>query len=56
MGVVSTRTITQYAPYKLRDKAKRDNAIKELIDHGRIVLLKEGKRQEIQINPKLLEN
>lgn len=56
VDVVSTRTITQYAPYKLRDKAKRDNAIQELIDHGRIVLLKEGKRQEIQINPKLLED
>lgn len=56
VDVVSTRTITQYAPYKLRDKAKRDSAIQELIEHRRIVLLKDGKRQEIQINPKLLED
>ncbi|WP_423708813.1 DUF3987 domain-containing protein [Undibacterium sp. WLX3042] len=52
---VSTRTISQYAPNKLRNKAKRDTAIQELIHHGRIVLVQNSKKQEIQINPQLLE-
>jgi putative DNA primase/helicase len=51
---VSTRTMSQYAPYKLRDKIKRESAIQELIERGRAALLKNGKRLEVMINPQLL--
>lgn len=52
---VSTRTISQYAPYQVRDKSKRDKAIQELKEHCRIVDVKNGKKHEIQINPQLLK-
>jgi len=54
MDVVSTRTVSRSGPNQLRDKERRDAAIVELIDRGHIVLLKSGKKQEIQLNPQLL--
>jgi putative DNA primase/helicase len=54
VDAVPTRTMSQYAPYKLRDKAKRDSAIQELIDRGRIVLIQNGKKQDVLVNPQLL--
>jgi len=52
---VSTRIMSQFAPYKLRNKAKRDSALKELINHARISLVQNGKKQEVRVNPHLLE-
>jgi putative DNA primase/helicase len=55
VDIVSTRTVAQYGPAKLRDKSTLTAAIDELIGHGRAVLIQVGKKREIQINPKLLE-
>jgi putative DNA primase/helicase len=54
VDVVSTRNIAQYGPGRLRAKEKLQAAIQELIEHGRIVLIQNGKKREIQINPQLL--
>lgn len=51
---VSTRTMSQYAPSKLRHTSKRNTALQELINLGRIVLFKNGKKQGVLINPQLL--
>lgn len=56
VDTISTRVTSQYGPAKLRDKAKLNAAIQELIDHGRIVLLQNGRKREIQINPNLIGN
>lgn len=52
---VSTRTVAQYGPARLRDKASLTAAVDELIGHGRAVLITAGRKREIQINPLLLE-
>jgi putative DNA primase/helicase len=52
---VSTRTVAQYGPARLRDKASLTAAVDELIGHGRAVLITAGRKREIQINPQLLE-
>jgi len=54
VAVVPTRTIAQLGPGRLRAKDKLSAAIQELIEHGRIILLQNGKKREIQINPQLL--
>ncbi len=51
---VSTRLISQYAPSRLRDKLRRDNAIRELISHNRVALVQSEKKQSLLINPNLL--
>lgn len=55
VDVVSTRTVAQYGPSRLRDKAALSSAIQELIEHGRALLIQNGKKRDIQINPHLLE-
>jgi putative DNA primase/helicase len=54
VDVVSTRTIMQFGPSRLRTKEKLQSAIQELIEHGRVVLLQNGRKREIHINPQLL--
>jgi len=51
---ISTRTITQFGPGRLRAKEKLQAAIRELIAHGRIVHIQNGKKRGIQINPQLV--
>ena len=53
-GVVSTRKVTRLGPGRLRTKEKLQAAVQELIEHGRIVLIQNGRKREIQINPQLL--
>jgi putative DNA primase/helicase len=55
VDVVSTRSISQFGPYKLRGKERLNNAIQELIERGHVVVIQSGKRRELQINPHLLE-
>jgi putative DNA primase/helicase len=51
---VSPREIQQYGPGPLRNKARRDDAVSELIDAGRVRLVKIDGRRDIEINPALL--
>ncbi|MEM5341608.1 YfjI family protein [Paraburkholderia azotifigens] len=51
---VSTRTIQQYGPVGLRDKATIDATVRELIDLGRARLVQDGRRRSISVNPALL--
>lgn len=50
----STRSVSQFGPYQVRDRAKRDAAILELIDRNHIAVLPKGRKQVILINPQLL--
>jgi putative DNA primase/helicase len=52
--MVSTRTVTQFGPGRLRTKAKLDAAIEELIECGRVLLVVTGRKRNILINPQLL--
>lgn len=42
-------------PVHLRQKAVLENALRELIEAGRVLLLQDGRRKEIHVNPALLE-
>jgi len=42
--------------YFLGDKKIRDNALKILEEHGAVILITEGKKKIIKVNPKLLED
>lgn len=42
-------------PVHLRQKALLDAALRELIEAGRVLLVQEGRRKEIHVNPALLE-
>ena len=41
---------------QLRDKKIRDDALKILEEHGSVILITEGKKKIIKVNPKLLED
>ncbi|WP_166804971.1 DUF3987 domain-containing protein [Nitrosococcus wardiae] len=49
-----TKLIQQYAPGKLREKAKLDAAIDELAALNRVRRVQEGRKKFIEVNPKLL--
>jgi len=51
---VARRTIQQFGPNGLRENAILAAAITELEEQGRVRLLVDGKRKEVQLNPKLL--
>lgn len=53
--MVGKTHVRQYGPGPLRDGARLDSAIRELVDLGRIRLVRDGKRYVIHINPALLE-
>lgn len=42
-------------PVHLRQKAVLEDALRELIEAGRVLLLQDGRRKEIHVNPALLE-
>lgn len=52
---VPTREIQRCGPNGLRDKAVIEAAIKELADLGRAMLVTEGKKKSVRLNPALLE-
>jgi putative DNA primase/helicase len=51
---VPTRTVQQYGPSGLREKATIEAAMRELNDLGRARLVLEGRSKIIQVNPALL--
>ena len=52
---IATREVLRYGPYAVRDKHALDEAIAELTEAGRVRLVKDGKRREIEVNPALVE-
>jgi putative DNA primase/helicase len=42
-------------PVHLRQKATLEDALRELAEAGRVLLVQEGRRKEIHVNPALLE-
>lgn len=51
--VVPNVDIQRYGPNQLRRKDSLETALSELVDMGRVRLLKEGKRKSVQVNPLL---
>jgi putative DNA primase/helicase len=54
VGQVPSRTVQQYGPSGLREKATIEAAMRELKDLGRARLVPEGRSKIIQVNPALL--
>ncbi len=52
---ISTRTIKQFCPNVLRDKTILDDTLKHLMELNRVKIVKEGKKKQVHLNPKLLE-
>ena len=42
-------------PVNLRQRSVLEDALRELIEAGRVLLVQEGRRKEIHVNPALLE-
>lgn len=53
-NIVCKNHVRQFGPGPLRHGARLDAAIKELADLNRLRLMKDGKRQTIEVNPGLL--
>ena len=51
---VSTRTVQQKGPACTRDKSRLDNALQELVEAGRVQIVKEARQRIMKINPLLL--
>jgi hypothetical protein len=56
LSQLSQRIVLKEGPNQLRDKQIRDNALKILEEHGSVILITEGKKKIIKVNPKLLED
>ena len=56
MSQLSQRIVLKEGPNQLRDKQIRDAALKILEEHGSVILITEGKKKIIKVNPKLLED
>ncbi len=52
--IVTTRTVQQFGPHGLRQRAAIEEAIRELEESGRARLKLEGRRREIRVNPALV--
>jgi Protein of unknown function (DUF3987) len=52
---VSTRTVQQFGPARLREKSAIDSALLELEELGRVRTVKDGRRRTITVNPALIE-
>jgi len=52
---ISTRTIQRTCPNSLREKTIIDDTLKHLIELNRVKIVKDGKKKQIHLNPKLLE-
>mgnify|MGYP001200150530 CR=1 FL=1 len=55
LSQLSQGLILKEGPNKLRDKKIRDDALKILEEHGAVMLITEGKKKIIKVNPKLIE-
>ena len=55
VACVPTRTVQQFGPSGLREKAAIETAVRELDELGRARLVHDGRRKEIRVNPALLE-
>lgn len=53
---ISTRDIQRGGPNCVRKGPDLDRALKELVDTGRVRILKEGRRTLVEVNPKLFED
>ena len=51
---VPTKDVQQFGPTRLRENAKIDAALNELVELGRAQRIKEGRRKFIAVNPSLL--
>jgi len=51
---VPTKTVQQFGPNGLREKATIEAAVRELAELGRANLVQEGRRRSINVNPLLL--
>ena len=56
LSQLSQGLILKEGPNQLRNKTIRDNALKILEEHGAVILITEGKKKIIKVNPKLLED
>ena len=56
LSQLSQRIVLKEGPNQLRDKQIRDDALKILEEHGSLILITEGKKKIIKVNPKLLED
>ena len=56
LSQLSQGLILKEGPNQLRNKKIRDNALKILEEHGAVILITEGKKKIIKVNPKLLED
>ena len=56
LSQLSQRIVLKEGPNQLRDKQIRDAALKILEEHGSVILITEGKKKIIKVNPKLLED
>jgi hypothetical protein len=56
LSQLSQGLILKEGPNQLRDKKIRDDALKILEEHGAVILITEGKKKIIKVNPKLLED
>jgi len=56
LSQLSQRIVLKEGPNQLRDKQIRDDALKILEEHGSVILITEGKKKIIKVNPKLLED
>lgn len=55
-NTIPTKTVQQFGPGGLREKAAIDAAIRELEELGRARLAQDGRRRIIEVNPALLAN
>ena len=56
LSQLSQGLILKEGPNQLRNKKIRDNALKILEEHGAVILITEGKKKIIKVNPILLED
>ena len=56
LSQLSQGLILKEGPNQLRDKKIRDDALKILEEHGAVILITEGKKKIIKVNPILLED
>jgi len=53
--ILTTRTVQQFGPHGLRQRAAIEEAIRELEESGRARLKLAGRRREIRVNPALVD-
>ena len=54
--VITKRSLQQYGPIRIRNKTRRDSALKVLVENHWLKIVKKGQKQIIQINPLINSN